>query len=103
MAHRRYRLQPGGDLEVELAAEGIALPVMSRGHVVGRFILDFGPGAGATLEQRIVAIALADQVAASLAAYPVGSTARPPRLIKTEAAASPTPSGGRWASSARRA
>jgi hypothetical protein len=76
MAHRRYRLQPGGDLEVELPAEGIALPVMSRGQVVGRFILDFGPGAGATLEQRIVAIALADQVGASLAAYPVGSTVR---------------------------
>jgi len=76
MAHRRYRLQPGGDLEVELPAEGIALPVMSRGQIVGRFILDFGPGAGATLEQRIVAIALADQVGASLAAYPVGSPMR---------------------------
>jgi uncharacterized protein DUF4118 len=72
VAHRRYRLQPGGHLEVELPAEGIALPVMSRGQIVGRFILDFGPSAGATLEQRIVAIALADQVGASLAAYPVG-------------------------------
>jgi K+-sensing histidine kinase KdpD len=76
VAHRRYRLQPGGELEVELPAEGIALPVMSRGQIVGRFILDFGPSAGATLEQRIVAIALADQVGASLAAYPVGSAAR---------------------------
>ncbi|HEV8625522.1 MAG TPA: DUF4118 domain-containing protein [Acidimicrobiia bacterium] len=73
VAHRRYRLQPGGELEVELPAEGIALPVMSRGQIVGRFILDFGPSAGANLEQRIVAIALADQVGASLAAYPVGS------------------------------
>ncbi|MDQ1516052.1 MAG: hypothetical protein QOE80_1882 [Actinomycetota bacterium] len=70
VAHRRYRMQPGGDLEVELPAEGIALPVMSRGQIVGRFILDFGPGAGATLEQRVVAIALADQVGASLAVYP---------------------------------
>jgi Domain of unknown function (DUF4118) len=70
VAHRRYRLQPGGDLEVELPAEGIALPVLSRGQIVGRFILDFGPGSGATLEQRIVAIALADQVGASLAVYP---------------------------------
>jgi hypothetical protein len=73
VAHRHYRLQPGGELEVELPAEGIALHVMSRGQIVGRFILDFGPSAGATLEQRIVAIALADQVGASLAAYPVGS------------------------------
>jgi len=70
VAHRRYRMQPGGELEVELPAEGIGLPVLSRGQIVGRFILDFGPGAGATLEQRIVAIALADQVGASLAAYP---------------------------------
>ena len=70
VAHRRYRMQPGGDLEVELPAEGIALPVLSRGQIVGRFILDFGPCAGATLEQRVVAIALADQVGASLAVYP---------------------------------
>jgi len=70
VAHRRYRMQPGGELEVELPAEGIALPVLSRGQIVGRFILDFGPGAGATLEQRVVAIALADQVGASLAVYP---------------------------------
>jgi Domain of unknown function (DUF4118) len=70
LAHRRYRMHPGGDLEVELPAEGIGLPVLSRGQIVGRFILDFGPGAGATFEQRIVAIALADQVGASLAVYP---------------------------------
>jgi hypothetical protein len=70
VAHRRYRMKPGGDLEVELPAEGIALPVLSRGQIVGRFILDFGPGSGATLEQRVVAIALADQVGASLAVYP---------------------------------
>jgi hypothetical protein len=70
VAHRRYRMKPGGDLEVELPAEGIALPVLSRGQIVGRFILDFGPDSGATLEQRVVAIALADQVGASLAVYP---------------------------------
>jgi hypothetical protein len=66
VAHRRYRLQPGGVLELELAAEAIALPVISEGRIVGRFILDFGPSAGATLEQRMVAIALADQVGAAL-------------------------------------
>lgn len=68
--HHRYRLQPDGELEVELPGERISLPVMSRGQVVARFVLDFGPSAGATLEQRIVAIAVADQVGASLAAYP---------------------------------
>ena len=76
VAHRRYRMKPGGDLEVELPAEGIALPVLSRGQIVGRFILDFHPEAGATLEQRIVAIALADQVGASLAVYPPPLTVR---------------------------
>ena len=76
VAHRRYRMKPGGDLEVELPADGIALPVLSRGQIVGRFILDFPPGAGATLEQRIVAIALADQVGASLAVYPPSLTVR---------------------------
>ena len=70
VAHRRYRMEPGGDLKVELPAEGIALPVLSRGQIVGRFVLDFGPEAGASLEQRVVAIALADQVGASLAVYP---------------------------------
>jgi len=70
VAHRRYRMKPGGELEVELPAEAIALPVLARGQLVGRFILDFHPGAGATLEQRLVAVALADQVGASLALYP---------------------------------
>ncbi|MDQ1488827.1 MAG: hypothetical protein QOJ23_1341 [Actinomycetota bacterium] len=70
VARRRYRMQPGRELELELPVEGIALPVLSRGQIVGRFLLDFGPGAGATLEQRVVAIALADQVGASLAVYP---------------------------------
>jgi hypothetical protein len=70
VAHRRYRMKPGGELEVELPAEAIALPVLSRGQIVGRFVLDFHPAAGATLEQRIIAIALADQVGASLAVYP---------------------------------
>src|SRR5205823_13212068 len=73
---QRYRMQPGRDLELELPVEGIALPVLSRGQVVGRFVLDFGPDAGATLEQRVVAIAIADQVGASLAVYP------PPRSLR---------------------
>jgi K+-sensing histidine kinase KdpD len=76
VAHRRYRMQPGGELEVELPAEGIGLPVLSRGQIVGRFVLDFGPGAGATLEQRVVATAIADQVGASLAVYPASARVR---------------------------
>ena len=66
----RYRIQPGGELELELPEEGVALPVMARGQIIGRFVLDFQPGATASFEQRVVAVALADQVGASLGVYP---------------------------------
>jgi hypothetical protein len=77
VAGRRYRMRPGGDLEVEAPTGGVALPVLSRGQIVGRFVLDFPPGAGLTFEQRIVAVALADQVGSSLAIYPPPFSLRP--------------------------
>jgi hypothetical protein len=77
IAHRRYRFTPGGHLELELPPDGVALPVLARGQIVGRFVLDPAPGSGASLEQRIVAVAIADQVGASLAAYPPPLTTRP--------------------------
>lgn len=63
----RYRATRQGDLELELSPDGVVLPVLARGQLVGRFLLEPSPGAGASLEQRIVAVALADQVGASLA------------------------------------
>ncbi|MGH9041880.1 MAG: DUF4118 domain-containing protein [Acidimicrobiia bacterium] len=66
----RYRMTRSGELELELAADGLVLPVLARGQLVGRFLLDPTPGAGASLEERIVAVALADQVGASLSASP---------------------------------
>ncbi|HEY3239937.1 MAG TPA: hypothetical protein VGL92_10265, partial [Acidimicrobiia bacterium] len=66
----RYRATRQGDLELELSPEGVVLPVLARGQLVGRFLLEPSPGAGASLEKRIVAVALADQVGASLAAVP---------------------------------
>jgi len=72
----RYRLQPGGDLEMELPAQGLVLPVMARGQIIGRFVLDFEPGTTASLEQRVVAVAVTDQVGASLAVYPPPLTLR---------------------------
>lgn len=50
----------------ELPAEGAELPVLSRGQPVGRFVLIPTPGHGVSLEQRIVAVAIADQVGAAL-------------------------------------
>jgi hypothetical protein len=51
---------------LELPPEGVELPVLRRGRVVGRFVLVPEPGEGTSLEQRVVAIALADQVGAAI-------------------------------------
>ena len=50
----------------ELPAEGVELAVLSRGQPVGRFVLVPTPGRSASLEQRIVAVAIADLVGAAL-------------------------------------
>jgi K+-sensing histidine kinase KdpD len=50
----------------ELPAGGVALPVLARGRPVGRFVLVPTPGAGVSLDRRVVAIALADQAGAAL-------------------------------------
>jgi len=60
-----HRFQRGG---LELPAEGVELPVLGRGQLLGRFVLDPTPGTGISLEQRVVAVAMADQVGAVLAA-----------------------------------
>jgi hypothetical protein len=57
----------GPDAGFALPAEGAELPVQGRGHVIGRFVLVPQPNTSATLEQRVVAVAIADQVGAALA------------------------------------
>ncbi len=52
----------------ELPAEGVELPVYGRGQLLGRFVLEPIPGIGVTLERRVVAVAIADQVGGALAA-----------------------------------
>jgi hypothetical protein len=56
----------------DLPSEGVELPVLSRGQRVGRFVLNPTPAVGVSLEQQVVAVALADQVGAALAATPLG-------------------------------
>lgn len=56
----------------ELPPEGVELPVLTRGQPVGRFVLTPTAGAPASLEQRIVAVAIADQVGAALGAIRPG-------------------------------
>ena len=53
---------------LELPTDGVELPVLQRGREVGRFVLVPEPGEGASLEQRVVAVALADQVGAAIGA-----------------------------------
>ena len=51
----------------ELPAEGVELPVLGRGQLLGRFVLEPTPETGVSLEARVVAVAIADQVGAALA------------------------------------
>jgi hypothetical protein len=51
-----------------LPPEGVELPVLGRGNVLGRFVLVPRPGTTVTLEQRIVAVSIADHVGAALSA-----------------------------------
>jgi K+-sensing histidine kinase KdpD len=47
----------------ELPDQGVDLPVLARGLEIGRFVLIPSPGVPASLEERVVAVAIADQVA----------------------------------------
>lgn len=67
VASRDHVFGSGG---FELPREGAALPVLGRGQPLGRFVLEPTPGKGFSLERRVVAVALADQVGSALAASP---------------------------------
>lgn len=62
---RVWRYRDGG---FELSPDGVELPVYGRGQQLGRFVLEPSAGVGVSLEQRVVAVAIADQVGAALAA-----------------------------------
>jgi hypothetical protein len=66
----RYRLVAG---EFALPEEGVELPVMGRGRQVGRLVMHPGADAGASLEERMVAVALSDQLGAAMAAVESGA------------------------------
>ncbi len=62
--HRRV----GPDGELALPPLGVRLPVVGAGHQVGSLVLDPDPTIGVTVEARLVAVALADQLGSALAA-----------------------------------
>jgi hypothetical protein len=49
-----------------LPSDGAELPVVARGRDVARLVLLAGPGTAASLDQRVVAVALADQLGAAM-------------------------------------
>jgi K+-sensing histidine kinase KdpD len=53
--------------ELALPAAGVELPVLHNGRAIGRFVLTPRPGVGASLEARVVGVAIADQVGSVLA------------------------------------
>jgi hypothetical protein len=68
----QHRMTRGG---FELPAEGVELAVLARGREVGRFVMVPQPEVGVSLDERVVAVALADQVGAALAGGPPSSPA----------------------------
>jgi len=58
----------GPDGELALPPLGVRLPVVGGGHQVGSLVLEPDPVVGVTLEARVVAVALSDQLGAALAA-----------------------------------
>jgi K+-sensing histidine kinase KdpD len=61
-----HRFAAGG--EFALPADGVELPVTGRGELLGCFVLSPDPDVGVSLDARVVAVALADQLGAALAA-----------------------------------
>jgi hypothetical protein len=51
-----------------LPALGAEIPVAARGQTFGRFVLVPDTSVGVSIEERIVAVALVDQLGAALAA-----------------------------------
>jgi Domain of unknown function (DUF4118) len=54
--------------EFALPPEGVEIPVLGRGRQVGRLVLEPEPEVGVSIEERVVAIAISDQLGAAVAA-----------------------------------
>jgi len=70
---QRYHLTQSG---FALPAAGVELPVIGRGRVLGRFFLEPTHGRGVPVDQRVAALAIADQVGLVLAAPQPGRETR---------------------------
>jgi hypothetical protein len=65
----------GGDVRqytregFDLPRSGVELPIVANGRSIGRFVLQPTPGVGVSLDRRIVAAALADQLSVVLSQH----------------------------------
>jgi hypothetical protein len=77
----------GPDSGFAFPADGAELPVQGRGNLLGRFVLVPLPDTTVSLEQRVVAVAIADQVGAALAdpdrLHPLTKEIEPMRATET--------------------
>jgi len=73
VAWQDYRLTTEG---FALPERGVELPIVGRGRLLGRFVLQPTPDRGVSLEQRVAAIAIADQVGLALASPQPGREIR---------------------------
>ena len=76
LPHVSYAATNDGRSGFELPRDGVELPVLVRGQQIGRFVLLPTPGEGTTLEERMVAVAIADQVGAVLTPAPQDGVTR---------------------------
>ncbi len=61
----RFRRARDGRAGFELPPEGVELPVLVRGHHVGRFVLVPNPRTATSVDERLMTVAIADQVGAA--------------------------------------
>jgi hypothetical protein len=63
--------------EYALPTRGAEIPVLGRGQTFGRLVLEPDPSVGVSIEERVVAVALSDQLGAALAADAGGRAVTP--------------------------
>ena len=61
----RFRRHRDGRTGFELPPQGVELQVLARGHHVGRFVLVPNPDTASTVDERLMTVAIADQVGAA--------------------------------------
>jgi hypothetical protein len=70
----RFRRDRSGRVGFELPPDGVELPVLARGHHVGRLVLVPNPHTAVTVDDRLMTVAIADQLGAAWLIPPKGAS-----------------------------